>query len=268
MKCSVFYFSGTGNTKWAVSELMDSIIKNGHECTIYSIDAEIENFEVIMNEADIIGFAFPIYGCNIPNIMNKYINQFMSVLNANCRKSAFILTTRGYIDGFGPFSANKLLKRNGFHLIGYISLKMSNNISTPKIKANFLESKEMKIRMDKGREEIEKLIKRVMNHKRFIRNIGFYLLPGIIIRKATRKAQMNNYLSLSVNQEQCSRCMICINNCPTKSIVFLDKEFKFLTSCTACMRCYNFCPTNAIYYEGKYADPNIYKRYKGPQEIL
>jgi NAD-dependent dihydropyrimidine dehydrogenase PreA subunit len=268
MKFLVFYFSGTGNTKWAVSELKDSIVKKGHECKIYAIDAEIINLEEIINEADIIGFAFPIYGYNIPNIMKKYINQFKNILNANCGKMVFILTTRGYIDGFGPFSANKVLKSNGFNLIGYISLKMSNNISTPKIKANFLESKEMKKRMDKGKEEIEKLINRVIEHKRYIRNIGFYLIPGIVVRKATRKAQKNNYLSLSINQEKCSKCMLCIKNCPTKSIVFSDKEFKFLPSCTACMRCYNFCPTYAIYHESKYADPNIYKRYKGPQSIL
>ena len=145
---------------------------------------------------------------------------------------------------------------------------MSNNISTPKIKANLLESKTMKIRMDKGKEEIEKLINRLINKKRSIRNIGFYLIPGIVVRKATTNAQKNNYLSLSINQEKCSHCMLCVTNCPTKSIVFSDKGFKFLPSCTACMRCYNFCPKYAIYHEGKYADPSIYRRYRGPQSIL
>ena len=38
----------------------------------------------------------------------------------------------------------------------------------------------------------------------------------------------------------------------------------FTLSCTACIRCYNFCSTYDIYHEGKYADPNVYKRYKGP----
>ena len=122
MKFFVFYFSGTGNTKWAISELKDNIVKKGHECKIHSIDTEIINLEEIINEADTIGFAFPIYGCNIPNIMKKYINQFKDILNVNCGKSAFIITTGGYIDGFGPFSANKILKSNGLNLIGYINL--------------------------------------------------------------------------------------------------------------------------------------------------
>jgi NAD-dependent dihydropyrimidine dehydrogenase PreA subunit/flavodoxin len=268
MRITVFYFSGTGNTKWAVNEFKDIISEKGHECRIYSVDTEIINLEEIINEADTIGFVFPIYGCNMPNIMKRYINQFKNILNINCKKPAFIFTTGGYIDGFGPFSANKILKSNGFNLIGYINLKMSNNISTPKIKASFLESKEMKIRMDKGKEEIEKLINRVIDKKRYIRNIGFYLIPGIAIRKATTNAQKNNYLSLSINQEKCSQCMLCVTNCPTKSIVFSGKEFKFLPSCTACMRCYNFCPEYAIYHEGKYADPSIYRRYRGPQSIL
>lgn len=268
MKFLVFYFSGTGNTKWAVNELKNTIISKGHECRIHSIDTEIFNLENIVNETDIVGFAFPIYGCNIPNIMKKYINQFPDNLNAQGRKTAFVLTTSGYIDGFGPISAGKILKRNGFNLVGYINVKMSNNISTPKIKADFIESKEMKIRMGKGKKEIEILIGKLIGKKRYIKNTGIYLVPGMIIRKATTGAQKNNYLALSINQEKCSKCMLCINNCPTKSIFVSDKEMKFLPSCTACMRCYNFCPSYAIYHEGRYADPLIYKRYRGPQGLL
>jgi len=268
MKLSIFYFSGTGNTKWAVDEFKNSVIKRGYECKIYSIEAEITNLEEIINEVEIIGFAFPIYGANMPNIIKKFIEKFKSILNTTCKKSSFIITTAGYIDTYGPVIASKILKSNGFRLIGYINIKMSNNISTPKIRSNFVTSEKMKIRMNKGKEEIEKLINRIIGKKRYIRNIGFYLIPGMLIRRVTRNAQRDNYLALSINKEKCCKCMLCINNCPTNSITFSDKEFSFLPSCTACMRCYNLCPKYAIYHDGKYADPNIYKRYSGPQSIL
>ena len=87
---------------------------------------------------------------------------------------------------------------------------MSNNISTPKIRAKFLTSEKMKIRMNKGKEEIEKLINRTIDRKRYIRNIGFYLIPGILIRRVTKNAQRNNYLALSINKEKCSQCMLCL----------------------------------------------------------
>jgi NAD-dependent dihydropyrimidine dehydrogenase PreA subunit/flavodoxin len=268
MKFSVFYFSGTGNTKWAVNEFSNSINNTEHECNIYSIETQITNFKEIVNDADIIGFAFPLYGANIPNLVKNFIYKFKGNLNTTCKKQCFIITTAGYIDAYGPFTAGKILKPNGFKLVGYINIKMSNNISTPKIKADFLTSEKMKKRMSKGKDEIERLIYSLIHEKQYIRNIGLYLLPGVFIRKASENGKKNNYQALSVDKEKCSRCMACVNNCPTKSIIFSGKEFSFLPSCTSCMRCYNSCPKFAICHEGKYADPNIYKRYRGPQSIL
>jgi len=268
MKFSIFYFSGTENTKWVVNEFNNSVNKRKHECKNYSIETEITNLQEIINEADIIGFTFPIYGANMPNIVTNFINKAINVLNTNYKKQCLIITTSGYIDAYGPFAARKKIKCNGLKLIGYINIKMSNNISTPKLRAEFSTSEEMKKRMNQGKKELEKLIDKIIQGKKHIRNVGFYLLPGIVVRKALVKALKKNYLALSVDKEKCSRCMLCVNNCPTKSIIFSSEEFSFLHSCTACMRCYNFCPKYAICHEGKYADPSIYRRYRGPQSIL
>lgn len=268
MKFSVFYFSGTGNTKWAVNEFNNSVNKRGHKCSIYSIEIEITNLKEIVNNADIIGFAFPIYGANIPSVVKDFINKFKSNLDSTWKKQCFIITTAGYIDAYGPCTARKILKPNGFKLVGYINIKMSNNISTPKIRADFLTSIKMKKRMSKGKDEIERMIYSIVHQKTYIRNIGLYLLPGVFIRKVSESEKKNNYQTLSVDKEKCSRCMTCVNNCPTKSIIFSSEEFRFLPSCTACMRCYNFCPKYAICHHGKYADPNMYRRYMGPQTIL
>jgi len=266
MKFSVFYFSGTGNTKWAVDQLSENFFKRGYECEIYPIEDDVPNLEEKINATDIVGIAFPIYGASMPNIMKRFIGKLGAISNKT--KPVFIVTTAGYIDAFGPFCAKKILKNCNFRLIAYTSLKISNNISTPKIKSNFIKRDKIEKRMDKSKEVIIKLINRIASGKGYIRNIGFYLIPGIFVRKASRNGQRDNYLALSINTEKCSQCMICLKNCPTKSIVFSENKFSFLTSCTACMRCYNFCPNFAIYHENKYADPNIYKRYRGPQSIL
>jgi len=268
MKITLFYFSGTGNTKWAVEQFDEIVSDKGCDCKIYSIEDELNNLGDIINKTELIGFAFPIYGANVPDIMQRFIEQFKGVLNNTIKKQTFLITTAGYIDAFGPFVAGNLLKRNGLKLIGYINLKISNNISTPKIKGNFPNSQKLKIRMDKSRYTISKLIDRLSVKKKYIRNIGFYLLPGIIIRKAASKGLKDNYLALSINKEKCCQCMLCVKNCPTKSIIFVNNEFNFLPSCTACMRCYNFCSSFAIYHKGKYADPGIYRRYRGLQNIL
>jgi NAD-dependent dihydropyrimidine dehydrogenase PreA subunit len=268
MRFSIFYFSGTGNTRWAVNELNNSINKLEHECKVYSIETEITNLQEIINASDIIGFAFPIYGADMPSIVHNFIDEIKDAINLTRKKQCFIITTAGYIDAFGPFAARKILKSRGLKLVGYINIKISNNISTPKIKAKFISSEMLKVRMNKGKDKIDKLAYSITNQRPHIRNIGFYLLPGVFIRKATKNGKKNNYKDLSVDKERCSQCMTCVNNCPTKSIIFSDREFTFLPSCTACMRCYNFCPQNAICNESKFADPSIYRRYRGPQTII
>lgn len=73
---STFYFSGTGNTKWAVEELTKIILSQGHQGNIYSItDQALQDqtlFKDIIAKSDYIGFANPIYGANIPPVMNEF----------------------------------------------------------------------------------------------------------------------------------------------------------------------------------------------------
>ncbi len=268
MNFVVFYFSGTGNTEWVVEKLITNLIQKGYECRGYSLEDEILYLEDIIDKADVIGFAFPIYGANMPNLMIKFYQRLKDITKELHDKPAFIVTTAGYIDAYGPFLAGKTLKKIGFKLVSYVNLILSNNVSTPKHRATIQSEENLKKRMKQSEAKIEKLVNKLITRKKYIRNIGFYLLPGILIRKATKKGMINCHLSFSIDKERCKKCMLCINKCPTKSIIILNDEFSFLPTCTACMRCYNFCPVNAVYFEGKYACPRLYKRYKGPKNIV
>ncbi len=260
MKLTVFYFSGTGNTKWAVNALKEAVIGKRNECELYSIENKIEDIQTKIEESDYIGFSFPIYGQNIPAIMSQFING----LDKTLQKQVFIITTSGFIDAFGPFTAKKILRSTRFTLCAYISLSISNNISTPKMKAKFKTGDDLEKSKNKAISKINVLADKLINNEHHITDIGPYLIPGMIIRNFLSKKVKNGYLELSINNEKCRHCNFCINNCPTKSIVCSNGEYTFLPTCTSCMRCYNFCPNNAVYHVGKYADPQIYKRYRGP----
>ncbi|WP_338078313.1 4Fe-4S binding protein [Acetobacterium wieringae] len=73
------------------------------------------------------------------------------------------------------------------------------------------------------------------------------------------------YQTLGVDGASCTRCLVCVNNCPTASIQLKGNRFFFSSGCTACMRCYNFCPTGAITIDGVRSDPNKFPRYQGPE---
>jgi len=199
--------------------------------------------------------------------MRNFIQRLKELLPVNIEKNVFIISTVGYIDAFGPFAIMKLFKDSGFILKGYISLRISNNVSTTYMaKANPVNNEERIVRMDIAKKIILKLADSLITGEKHIKNIGLYLISGILIRKISKKTLKDCYLSLSIKMEKCKRCMICVRNCPTKSIVYKNDEFEFLPICTACMRCYNNCTTYSVYHQGKNADPEIYIRYKGPIE--
>ena len=79
MRFTTFFFSGTGNTWWVVKEFTEFPSKNGNNAEMYSIENnQIKDFSILselLEKSDAIGFAYPIYGANIPPIMREFIAE-------------------------------------------------------------------------------------------------------------------------------------------------------------------------------------------------
>lgn len=279
----IFYFSGTGNTWWAINEFQratEAVQIHTNVCSIENPSAQDPTFLAKMiNTSDIIGFAFPIYGQNIPPIMRSFFQNMIEPLRNKARnqdvpqKPAVIIATAGFINAFGPFAARKWLQTANLRLIGHVTIRLTNNLSTPgkmnqvkedgakynPVREDILEKRKLV-----ARKLLEKLASRLAKGKKYVIGIGPYLLAGVIIRRVSTPKIARNYLSLHVEPERCTNCGICIANCSTKSIRRANGEIQFASTCTACARCYNFCPIGAICFNNQYADPTIYKRYQGP----
>ncbi len=273
MKLSTFYFSGTGNTEWAVREFERIVAEGGHDVnsiSIDGIDAQKPSFLVeIVRNSDFIGFANPIYGGNIPPVMMGFVSNLIKALadETEWAKPVYIINTFAYINGFGPFCAGKLLKNTGFRLISYVNIQICNNISTPNLKVKKITQEKLNKRKLLAVEKLQKAAGMLLAGKPYITGRGLYLIPNILIRRISKKAIADNYKVFCVEKNSCERCMLCVDKCPTKSIEHKDDSFRFLPTCTACMRCYNNCPTYSILFNGKFADPNIYERYRGPDVV-
>jgi len=271
MLFSTFFFSGTGNTKWAIEKFGHIVIQYGHQAEMYSIDnfdeCSSKDFTRIVRESSFIGFANPIYGADVPSIMKKFISCLTAIMKAEKiqLKPIYIINTFGYVNASGPFEIKKLLDKDCFILMAYANIRLCNNISTYRHKSILISSDKLNARKKEAEKTIKTMVSRLLLSKKYIRGIGLYLLPGMIIRKKSEKALENNHRSLSIKIELCNKCMTCINKCPTHCIRFNGNQFEFSDKCTACMRCYNFCPTSSILIDGVYADPKEYFRYRGPE---
>ena len=78
MKISIFYFSGTGNTWWVTQKIKEIFEEKGHKVEIYSIERKDLNWEKLIpsliNDSQLIGVGFPVYGSRIPFIMRDWVN--------------------------------------------------------------------------------------------------------------------------------------------------------------------------------------------------
>lgn len=273
MRFTTFYFSGTGNTEWAVRQFNQLANAAGHDAVMFSIEnIDIQDVALLtdlVHKSDYIGFANPIYGGNIPPIMRIFIEKLTRVLGDEDIGSVqtYFINTCAYINGFGPVCARKLFRNTAFNLVSYVNIQICNNISRPGLKTARISADILDGRKEKAKRELSVMVGKLVSGKRYITGVGPYLIPNIFIRMKTNKLIAENYKELSVEDKICTKCLQCVRSCPTNSIKYEENKLKFTPGCTACMRCYNFCTNYAILFDGKYADPNEYQRYHGPETV-
>ena len=268
IKFLLFYFSGTGNTRWASMQFCAAAKALGHEAEAVSVDRlELsDNLIIKVRQAEYIGFAYPIYAADVPRNMREFIQNLTASLSGEkLRAQAFFICTFGYINGFGPFNASALLQ-GSMKMKAHLNLRFFNNVSNPVMKVRMPDKEKLNRTLTCAQSKLVRLADKLASGKRVITGIGPYLIPGIIIRNTLGKARDKNYKSLSVDMSRCSLCMRCVRECPTGSFRYDDGAFNVLPTCAACMRCYNFCPKAAVISSGVYADPVVYQRYRGPGE--
>ena len=107
MNIILFYFSGTGNTKWVSNQLKNILAGKFVNVDLFYINSEIMEFlnKMNLNKYDKIGIAHPIYGANLPPIVDTFINKLESKLDK--MTEGFIISTFGFINGLGYFAEKK-----------------------------------------------------------------------------------------------------------------------------------------------------------------
>ncbi len=273
MLFSTFYFSGTGNTKWAAEQLDRIIRKKGHESFVYSIDRNEdmtdETLKEIITRSDMVGFATPIYASNIAPIMRHFIKRVTDLADdTQIKKKVYMIYTFGFVNAFGPKAADKLFGGSRFELRAAVNVKLFNCVCTPQSKPMQLEDALIKKRKNDALKSLSRMADRLIAGKKELSRYSPLALIGDGVRSRASVMIEETYKAFSVDPEYCTQCMQCIDKCPTKSISINDQGmFVFSKDCTACMRCYNYCPSGALLYNDTFVDPNKSKRYKA-SEIL
>lgn len=239
----IYYFSGTGNSKYAAEKLA---VKTGDRAVniadIMNGNAEIENNGVT-------GIVFPVYFWGLPEI----IKRFSKKIKGNLGSYVYAVITCGANTGTADKMLEKLLERK---LDYSFSLRMPDNYvvmynpCTKEKAIKFLRhsDKELDIICDEiNRRET----KRAGSTGGEMKSMVISHLYDIF--RTTSKFYAD---------EKCTSCGLCKRICPEGAIEIKNgKPVWTKPKCQHCTACINRCPAEAIQFGKKTSERNRYSIY-------
>jgi NAD-dependent dihydropyrimidine dehydrogenase PreA subunit len=274
MKFATFFFSGTGNTWWAVKTFSELAIAAGHEAVYYSIEKskvhEKQFLQQVFSSSDAVGIAYPIYGSTLPSPMWDFIDELSAIEKESAitaSKVGYTITTMALFSGDGALVPRKRMKKAGLVLRGAVNICMASNLSVPYFHYNPVKSEKLEKRKIRGRKKLQKLLTRLSNGNKYLEGRNPLLIFVGWIQRISLNYEIEKISKyFGINYNTCTKCMLCVDNCPTQTLKFENDTFSFNKGCAACLRCYNMCPAYSIKMFNKVADPKKYRRFRGPGE--
>jgi len=247
----IFYISGTENARASSQWIADEASKRGIKTKVQQID-RLENITMPpAAEKPLIGFAFPTHGFNAAPIMLRFIAGFPSGLGTEI----FLLNTRAGMklsklflpgmSGMALLLPAFILWLKGYKCIGFRPVDLPSNWIPlhPGLKKKVIES--ILIRCEKI---VRKFTNKILSGEKVYR--GLFSLPvDLIISPISLGYYIGGRFFLSktfIANYNCNNCGICIKECPTSSIMYVENRPYWKLTCESCMRCLNNCPQKAI----------------------
>jgi NAD-dependent dihydropyrimidine dehydrogenase PreA subunit/flavodoxin len=234
------YFSGTGNTRYAVERFV-SLVDSNAPC--YSI--EDENVAKELPKHETVVFGFPVYYSNLPKIAKDFITDNKDLFAG---KKVFIIATKALHNAYGVGFARKKFIDCGAEFLGSLQPKMPENIRDLWITMLYTGEKldrNMVKRADKKIMQAAEMFKNGTYTKSGLTPINF--IVGTLLRWLPFYPKTDKYiLAPKVNADKCDGCGKCVTLCPMHNISLVDNSVAAGSKCTVCYRCCNSCPKQAL----------------------
>ncbi|MCK5731425.1 MAG: EFR1 family ferrodoxin, partial [Tenericutes bacterium] len=167
-------------------------------------------------------------------------------------KEIIVIITQMYFSGDGAALAYRMLKKQNIKLLASLHVNMPNNITDGRVfPVRTIEgSKNLITKADK---KITKLVQKITSGKTVKMGRRFYSRSlGFFVQRVYAKSYfLKSRKKVTINDDECIKCMKCINACPVENLVLVDNKIIGTNICTLCYRCINICPTQAIHLLSK-----------------
>ena len=275
----IFYFSGTGNTKWAASKLASATHEDLISIAPYmraddSSHTSAEPF--ILKENERLGFVFPVHGWRVPKLVREFIRR-MKVQRADSdaaensasaerkalsdaasnRPFAYCVCTAGDSIGLTIENLNEVISQNpSLQALGITEVSSSYTLIMPESYVGLpfmdVDPKEKEIRKkSKSAQELAMICEEVFDRKEGVSRLVKGPIPWFFTKVVG--GFFENVLitdkRFHVEKDKCVKCGICANVCPVGDIKGGHGEYpEWLhhKDCLTCFTCYHHCPHHAI----------------------
>ena len=271
----IFYFSGTGNTKWAASKLAAATREDLISIAPYMrADDSSHNLAepFILKENERLGFVFPVHGWRVPKLVREFIckmkiqrepsdasaeNKAKADDNLKNRPFAYCVCTAGDSIGLTIENLNKMISQNpSLQALGITEVSSSYSLIMPEsyIGLPFMDvdPKEREIRKkENAAQELAVVCEEIFDRKEGISRLVKGPIPWFFTKVVG--GFFENVLitdkRFHVEKDRCVKCGICANVCPVGDIKGGHGEFPVWLhhkDCLTCFTCYHHCPHHAI----------------------
>ncbi|HNW51747.1 MAG TPA: EFR1 family ferrodoxin [Prolixibacteraceae bacterium] len=242
----IFYFSGTGNSRWVAAQLADHFSD-----TLYPIGEYGRNENPLAPEFEVkpgekIGFVFPIHSWGMPPIVTQFIANMQ--LKGYSNQQVYCIMTCGDECGHSDRMFAEAIKAKGLETKHVYSLVMPNSYIC--LKGFDVDSKEVQVqKMEQVKLDLPRLIAAIENDQL----LDFYA-KGKRFLKIKSGLIYNLFVKYSLTDKpytcdnKCISCGKCVKACPVNNIVLANGKPTWKGHCTQCLACIHICPTKSIDY--------------------
>lgn len=242
MKGVLYYFSGTGNTKWAALKFKEALFKYNYQIELRSIE-KIEGLNT--KDVDFIIIGTPVHSEFPP----KMVIDFLKDLPEGNNIKTLVYSTQGANSAAAAEFIKRILKSKNYNVMVQASIRLANNYyfgagieRTPEEIKKFAEKAEEKI------EILAEKFARDNYYKDKVYNLR--LIIGRLIHNSFYKVLPKLSLNLT-SADNCTKCGLCVRNCPVGNITLEEGHAVFHKKCIMCVRCVHLCPENSVRYKHK-----------------
>lgn len=234
----IFYFSGTGNTRWVAQFLAQEL-----NDTLRFIPDEIGGeMHYKLKDGERLGFVFPCYGWGVPPFVERFIEQ----VKIEHVEYLYFVTTCGDDTGMtAEIFCDDVAKKGWTCTLGYAVQMPESYVCLPGFD------------VDPKEKEQQKLINAITRVNQIVDDVidgrgGFDTIPGGFAWAKSHiiRPFFNRFLvtpKYFKTTDSCVGCGKCVQACPYQNIQLNAANHpEWGTTCVQCMRCYHQCPQRAI----------------------